>query len=191
VTEYVRFTNRLPITADFTPTPAEQQLYDQVSDYLQRPELIALPTGQRKLITLVLRKLLASSTFAIAGNRYKALQDFLSPANIVKVEGQLRQAHKQIAERFDDASSAKGHADDALSKLWEAEGRPGTDYLAWAQAQSQQTAADLQLQDILEETDYWLAALDATTFAHGNLQTAEQKHQLNTSDSEQAAVALA
>lgn len=67
VTEYVRFTNRLPITEDFTPTPEEQQLYEKVSEYLQREKLVALPTGQRKLMTLVLRKLLASSTFAIAG----------------------------------------------------------------------------------------------------------------------------
>ncbi len=67
VTEFVRFTNRIPITQDFTPTPAEQKLYDLVSDYLQRDELNALPAGQRKLMTMVLRKLLASSTFAIAG----------------------------------------------------------------------------------------------------------------------------
>lgn len=66
VTEYVRFTNRIPITQDFTPTPEEQQLYDRVSAYLSREKLHALPTSQRRLMTLVLRKLLASSTFAIA-----------------------------------------------------------------------------------------------------------------------------
>ena len=67
VTEFIRFTNRVPFTQDFTPTDAEQKLYDQVSEYLQRESLNALPAGQRKLMTLVLRKLLASSTFAIAG----------------------------------------------------------------------------------------------------------------------------
>jgi superfamily II DNA or RNA helicase len=67
VTEYVRFTNRIPITQDFTPTAEEQKLYDCVSHYLWRDELHALPASQRKLMTLVLRKLLASSTFAIAG----------------------------------------------------------------------------------------------------------------------------
>ena len=67
VTEFIRFTNRHPITEDFTPTDAERQLYEQVSDYLGRESLNALPSGQRKLMTLVLRKLLASSTFAIAG----------------------------------------------------------------------------------------------------------------------------
>lgn len=67
VTEYVRFTNRIPITQDFTPMSAEQELYDRISAYLQRETLNALPASQRKLTTLILRKLLASSTFAIAG----------------------------------------------------------------------------------------------------------------------------
>ncbi len=66
VTEYVRFTNRIPITQDFTPTPEEKELYDRVSAYLCREKLHALPTSQRRLMTLVLRKLLASSSFAIA-----------------------------------------------------------------------------------------------------------------------------
>ncbi len=66
VMEYVPFTRRVPITQEFLPSEAEQELYDQVSCYLQRESLLALPTGQRHLITLILRKLLASSTFAIA-----------------------------------------------------------------------------------------------------------------------------
>jgi len=65
VTEYVRYTKRTSITQDFTPTSDEQQLYEQVSEYLQKPDLFALPSGQRQLITLVLRKILASSSFAI------------------------------------------------------------------------------------------------------------------------------
>ena len=38
-----------------------------MSDYLQRPTLFALPASQRKLMTLILRRLLASSTHAISG----------------------------------------------------------------------------------------------------------------------------
>ncbi|MEB3288228.1 MAG: DEAD/DEAH box helicase [Vampirovibrionales bacterium] len=67
VLEYIRYTNRIPITQEFYPTDDEQMLYDMVSDYLQRESLKALPSGQRTLMTLILRKLLASSTFAIAG----------------------------------------------------------------------------------------------------------------------------
>ncbi len=67
VLEYIRYTNRIAITEEFVPTEEEQTLYDMVSDYLRRPNLQALPSGQRTLMTLIMRKLLASSTFAIAG----------------------------------------------------------------------------------------------------------------------------
>ncbi len=67
VMEYIRFTRRVPITQEFVPTPEEERLYEEVSEYLRREVLLALPSGQRTLMTLVLRKLLASSTFAIAG----------------------------------------------------------------------------------------------------------------------------
>ena len=67
VLEYIKYTNRIPITQEFIPTKDETVLYDLVSEYLRRDNLQALPASQRTLMTLVLRKLLASSTFAIAG----------------------------------------------------------------------------------------------------------------------------
>lgn len=67
VVEYVSYTKREPLTQQFSPTPEEQVVYDLVSEYLRRDQLAALPNAQRALITLVLRKLLSSSTFAIAG----------------------------------------------------------------------------------------------------------------------------
>jgi len=68
VTAYVPFTHRYPILEEFTPEDSEDQLYELVSDYLRRDNLQALPPSQRSLMTLVLRKLLASSSFAIAGS---------------------------------------------------------------------------------------------------------------------------
>jgi Superfamily II DNA/RNA helicases, SNF2 family len=67
VTEYVRYTERHAILTEYEPTKAEEELYNSISDYLQTDKLYALPDGQRNLITIVLRKLLASSSFAIAG----------------------------------------------------------------------------------------------------------------------------
>ncbi len=66
VLEYIKYTKRIPLTQDYIPTEQEIELYNGMSEYLQRPRLFALPTSQRQLITLVLRKLLASSSFAIA-----------------------------------------------------------------------------------------------------------------------------
>jgi ERCC4-related helicase len=67
VEAYVKYTKRIPLLREFSPGADEAALYNQVSEYLERESLYALPNSQRQLITLVLRKLLASSTFAIAG----------------------------------------------------------------------------------------------------------------------------
>lgn len=67
VTAYVPYTKRHAILEEFSPDEAEDKLYNLVTEYLQRENLQALPASQRSLMTLVLRKLLASSTFAIAG----------------------------------------------------------------------------------------------------------------------------
>ena len=67
VLEYIKYTNRIPLLKRFTPSSKEQELYDKISDYLQREDIQALPKSQRHLITMVMRKLLASSSFAITG----------------------------------------------------------------------------------------------------------------------------
>ncbi len=67
VTAYVPYTKRHAILQEFSPDEVEDRLYNLVTDYLQRDNLQALPSSQRALMTLVLRKLLASSSFAIAG----------------------------------------------------------------------------------------------------------------------------
>lgn len=67
VLEYIKYTNRTAMVEEFFPTADEQKLYEMVSDYLQSPNLFALPPSQRQLMTLILRKLLASSTYAISG----------------------------------------------------------------------------------------------------------------------------
>jgi len=66
VTEYVRYTERRPITRPFRPSDDEHALYEAVSGFLQREDSYALPQRQRHLTALILRKLLASSPQAIA-----------------------------------------------------------------------------------------------------------------------------
>jgi hypothetical protein len=66
VQEFIRYTKRICLTRDFIPNPDESALYGLLSEYLQKTKLYALPNSQRQLMTLILRKLMASSTFAIA-----------------------------------------------------------------------------------------------------------------------------
>jgi superfamily II DNA/RNA helicase len=66
VIEYIQYTERRPLTFKFHPTDDEQKLYEAVSEYLQRDNTFAFPKRQRHLTTLILRKLLASSSHAVA-----------------------------------------------------------------------------------------------------------------------------
>jgi superfamily II DNA or RNA helicase len=66
VKEYVKFTARRSLVEDFAPTPDEQALYDRVSEYLRREDAQAIPHARRALFVLVYRKILASSSFALA-----------------------------------------------------------------------------------------------------------------------------
>lgn len=65
VLEYVQYTHRKALTIPFTPSQDEQRLYHLVSGYLERSDSYGVPTRQRHLVSLVMRKLLASSTTAI------------------------------------------------------------------------------------------------------------------------------
>lgn len=89
VLEYINYTNRLSITQEFYPSNEEQELYDKITLYLQREDLKALPPSQRWLMTLILRKLLASSSFAIAGTLrglVNKLNKILETSTILKDE---------------------------------------------------------------------------------------------------------
>jgi superfamily II DNA or RNA helicase len=66
VREYLRFTARRSMVEDFAPTAEEQALYDRVSEYLRREDARAIPRARRALMVLVYRKILASSSFALA-----------------------------------------------------------------------------------------------------------------------------
>lgn len=67
VIEYIKYTKRKPITFPFIPSQDEQLLYEQVTKFLQKEESYAIPVSQRHLTSLILFKLLASSSDAIYG----------------------------------------------------------------------------------------------------------------------------
>lgn len=65
VKEYINYTNRLPLTQKFDSTDEEFELYREISDFLRRNDIYAVPQRQKKLTTMIIRKILASSTFAL------------------------------------------------------------------------------------------------------------------------------
>src|SRR3990170_380719 len=117
VVEYIPFTRRVPVTQDFRPSDEEHALYERISTYLQRDGLIALPASQRTLITLVLRKLLASSTFAIANTLERMiarLEDLSSQQDLLldadDMEG-LDELQDEIEEQEEETEEEKSKAD--------------------------------------------------------------------------------
>lgn len=70
----INFTNRYSITEDFRLTPEENALYQGVSDYLRDGCVHAISPNARHLVILVLRKILASSSFAIGATLYKMVE---------------------------------------------------------------------------------------------------------------------
>lgn len=106
VQQYVPYTARRAIVEEFTPSSEEQELSRLVADYLRRPNLKALPDSQRQLISLVLWKLLASSTHAIAGaleTMAKRLQGLLDETpDVPALANQLDEDYEALDETADE-----------------------------------------------------------------------------------------
>lgn len=129
VLEYIKYTNRHALVQEFTPSSDEQKLYDLVSEYLQKPTLHALPKSQRQLMTLILRKLLASSTFAVANTLdglARRLEDALTKAEIVdappeEVTDDVEGFEEQADEWGDDEETSEEKRPDDAAPLSEAD----------------------------------------------------------------------
>ena len=70
----IRYTERVPLTFQFEASNDEMALYNAVSGYLQRPDTIAFGERANALVTLVVRKILGSSTFAVAETMTKIIE---------------------------------------------------------------------------------------------------------------------
>jgi superfamily II DNA or RNA helicase len=117
VEAYVKYTRRIPMLQEFVPGIDETNLYNYVSEFLQRPSLYALPNSQRQLITLVLRKLLASSTFAIAGaletlikRLGQTLDEKAASTDLAEELDQDYEALDELADEIDSASATSTKA---------------------------------------------------------------------------------
>ncbi len=107
VTEYVKYTNRIALLQEYSPTHDEELLYNDITEYLQTPKLYALPEGQRNLITMVLRKLLASSSFAI----HATLESLIS-----RLEGLLEGVERELdLDDYDAFDEYKDEDEDSES----------------------------------------------------------------------------
>jgi len=109
VLEYINYRDRKAITQNYIPTEQEIELYDGMTEYLQRPLLYALPSSQRQLMTLILRKLLASSSFAIASTlnglvyKLEKLEEEIKKGAAI-ANGDIPQGFEENYEAFSDTA---------------------------------------------------------------------------------------
>jgi SNF2 family DNA or RNA helicase len=112
VLPYIKYTKREPILEEFISGDQEDRLYDEVSEYLRRDNLKALPNSQRALITMVLRKLLASSTDAIASaldtmaNRLRTQLGHQAAPDLGGVIAEDYETYDETAEEEEDDADA-------------------------------------------------------------------------------------
>lgn len=150
VVEYIRYTERRLMTRPFEPTDHEHKLYEAVSEFLKREDTYALPHQQRHLTALIVRKLLASSSRALAGtlevmrDRLIALRDEakaeLSLAEQIiedeEIEEELLdELLNSDGDETEDQSSLVAQEPDKIDKQkLNAEIEELTRYIQWAQS---------------------------------------------------------
>lgn len=157
VLEYVQYTERRVITRPFRSSDEEHKLYEAVSEFLHRTDTYSIPSQQRHLTTLIIRKILASSSLAVAGTL-----ETLKGRLIELREGLVDR--RTLAERIIDAEDLEN---ELLDELLDAE--PESDDATEAEPVDQEV--DRQKLDLeIEELDRYAAwargvAVDAKTRA--------------------------
>jgi len=108
----IRYTERSPLTMEYSPSEAEQKLYADVSAYLQRGDTIAFGNKPNQLVTMVVRKILGSSTFAIGDTLAKIIERLkqMQPPTVETVADY--DVTDEESEEFDNAEN--GDAPDEM-----------------------------------------------------------------------------
>jgi SNF2 family DNA or RNA helicase len=119
VLEYIQYTERRLITRPFKPTDQEHKLYEAVSDFLKRDDTYALPYQQRHLTALIVRKLLASSSQAVAGTLEVMRDRLIAMRDQVKTEATLAERIIEDEEIEDDLLDEllNGESDEGLVEI--------------------------------------------------------------------------
>ena len=116
----INFTNRYALTQDFTPSNEEWALYEQLSEYLQNPENKAINPQARHLVSMGLRKTLASSSFAVA-DTLKGMVKRLRDKQLLTEDalGDLEEADDWLDQFNDENGAERVNSQNEAEKLKE------------------------------------------------------------------------
>lgn len=117
VAEYINFPPRDCMAVDFKLTLDEAILYQLASEYLRRPQLFAVNTSNAVLVRMVIRKLLASSSFAVI-ETFEVLKQRLL---VLKEDTKVEKAEISLKEFFslidDDSDEAEDDFEDNFEDI--------------------------------------------------------------------------
>jgi len=126
VSEYIKYTERFPIVKEFSASDEEQQLYDELSAFLQQEESYAIPASQKQLTTLVIRKVMASSTSAVKQTletileRLLKIQEGFPPEDLnmhdMLDEDALETLEEEVEELEDDDAETTESEENAIDR---------------------------------------------------------------------------
>jgi len=117
--------------------------------------------------------------------RFEALKSFITVPGIEKSENALRDVSNNIEKNFNEAVRSYSQAITELEKLWDAEGKPETDALKWAEAEATKDIAILEKRIItiseievaFQNAETSLSPLDSALSELTSAQTAQAKAQ--------------
>lgn len=156
VLEYIKYTERKALTQPFNPTDDEQALYERISAFLQKEDSYALPKQQRHLTALILRKLLASSSHAVAATLVTIRERLRGLLTADKAEDDGSQLVEQLIAEDDleqdyleeEASEAEENAE-ASTPAAAGNGKPG----AAKDAQAVRAAITAEIEELTAFVD--------------------------------------
>lgn len=156
VLEYIKYTERKALTQPFNPTDDEQALYERISAFLQKEDSYALLKQQRHLTALILRKLLASSSHAVAATLVTIRERLQGLLTAGKTEDDGSQLVEQLIAEDDleqdyleeEASEAEENAE-ASTPAAAGNGKPG----AAKDAQAVRAAITAEIEELTAFVD--------------------------------------
>ena len=113
VQEYVNFTKRTAFVQEYTPSAKELELYELVTDYLHREGTYGVPEKQRPLLTLLVTKILSSSSYALSFT----LDRFIERLKMYKDTGKMTSVLDKLNEDNEESYADDYPSDDGAYEV--------------------------------------------------------------------------
>ena len=145
-----RLSKKLP-NAGVRPNEQEEDLHRR------RDQLLAMPSSQRQLITMVFRKLLASSTFAIAGTLETLVKRLKTDLASLHTEEDITEAIAEDFESLDEIKEEWAEGEDDSTPQIVEENREDKLRIQLLRAEIEEVAArnNNYFEQELEKVDKW------------------------------------